>query len=281
MYKTCVSRWLAYLPALAVVLTLASCFGSKKAQKELTYLQGNLDTLPNLTVPVKETTIQKGDLLSIIFFSDNPEATAIYNQQQIAVPSSTSAGGVISGSTSSNGSGNLITNGYQVDPNGDIYIQSLGRIHVEGLTRSELSTMLSDKLTPYLKNPYANVRFLNSKITVFGEVSKPGSYAIPLEKVSVLEVLGMAGDLTVYGRRDNILVIREQNGKREFGRIDLRNRDLFQSPYYYLQQNDIVYVYASAKKPTVNDQATLRNLSLVTVFTSLISATAIIINVIR
>lgn len=282
MFKTCVNRWLVYLPALVVVLTLASCSVRKNAHKDLAYLQGNLDTIPNLSVPVREVTIQKGDLLSIVFYSDNPEATAIYNQQQVAISSSSpSSSTTASGASSGSNSSPLITNGYMVDPQGNIYIQSLGSVHAEGLTRSELSKLLSEKLVPFLKNPYANVRFLNLKYTVIGEVNKPGYYNIPNEQVTVLEMLGMAGDLTIYGRRDNVLVIREKDGKREFGRIDLRKSDIFQSPYFYLQQNDVVMVQASAKKPTVNDQATLRNISIVTGLASLASVTAVIINLFR
>lgn len=279
MYKTCVSRWLVYIPAFAVVLTLASCFGGKKSQQNLAYLQGTLDTIPNLTVAPKAVTIQKGDLLSIIFYSDNPGATAIYNQQQVTVSSPATVGANPSGALNSNTP--LVTNGYLVDQQGNIFIQSIGSIHAEGLTRQELSKLLADKLTPFLMNPYANIRFLNLKFTVIGEVNKPGLFSIPDEKVTVLEMLGMAGDLTIYGRRDNILVIREKDDKREFGRIDLRRSDIFQSPYFYLQPNDVVMVQASNKKPTVNDQAALRNISIITGLASLASVTAVIINLFR
>lgn len=275
MYKTCVSRWGVYLPAVVVILSLTSCFSGKKAQKELNYLQGKLDTLPNKTVALKEVTIQKGDLLSIIIFSDNPEATAIYNQQQAAVSSSGAGNSNVLSTTP------LITNGYLVDQQGNIFMQSLGSIHAEGLTRQQLSDLLAEKLKPFLKNPYANIRFLNFRFTVIGEVNKPGTFTVPDEKVSVLEMLGMAGDLTVYGRRDNILVIREKNGNREFGRIDLRKSDVFQSPYFYLQQNDVVMVEANSKKASLNDQTTLRNLSIVTGFASLVSVAAIIYNIFR
>ena len=250
-------------------LSLASCGSARKAQKELLYLQGNLDTLPNRVVPVKEPVIQPGDLLSIMVYSDNPEATAIYNQQQVAAPQS--AGG--------SGSADVSTSGYLVDEQGVIHFQSLGTLAVQGLTKRQLAESLTEKLSPFLKNPYVSIRFLNFRFTVIGEVMKPGSFTVPEEKVSILELLGLAGDLTVYGRRDNILVIRERDGKREFGRLDLRKADVFQSPYFYLQQNDVVLVEANPKKPTVNDQATARNLTIASVIASIASTAAIIYNI--
>lgn len=278
MFKSCVYRWLNYLPALVMILFLSSCFNSRKAQTELEYLQGKRDTVPNLTVNFKEATIQKRDLLSIFVYSDNPQLSAIFNQQQGAVsPSSsgTEALGISgAGATSA-------PNGYLVDQQGNIYIQSVGSIHAEGLTRSELSKIVSQKLSAFLRNPYAEVRFVNPRFTVIGEVNKPGTFPIPNEKVTLLEMLGMVGDLTVYGRRDNILVIRENNGKREFGEVDLHKADVVQSPYYFLQQNDVVIVRANKKKPTGNEQATLRNLSIVTGIASLISIAAVIINIFR
>lgn len=267
MMQSSFSRPGVFSLALLITVALSSCGVSRKAQQELLYLQGNLDTLPNLTVPVKEPTIQKGDLLSIMVYSDNPEATAIYNQQQIT-PASGAA-------TANSGT----PAGYLVDEQGNIHFQSLGTLAVQGLTRQGLSRLLTEKLSLYLKNPYITIRFLNFRFTVIGEVMKPGSFTVPEEKLSILEMLGLAGDLTVYGRRDNILVIREKDGKREFGRLDLRRSDIFQSPYFYLQQNDVVLVEANPKKPTVNDQATARNLTIASVIASLVSTIAIAYNI--
>ena len=259
-----------FFAALVMIIFLASCGGSRKAQKNLLYLQGKLDTLPNKSLVPKEMIIQKGDLLSIIVYSDNPEATAIYNQ--------TVQSGSGSGTTAGAGG---VTSGYLVDQQGNIFMQSLGKIHVDGLTKQQLTEQLNDTLAFYLKNPFTDIRFLNLKVTVIGEVNKPGSYSIPQERLSILELVGLAGDLTVYGRRDNILVIREQDGKREFGRLDIRDPNVFQSPYFNLKQNDVILIEASPKKPTVNDQATLRNLAIVTGLASLISTAAIIYNAVR
>ena len=114
---------------------------------------------------------------------------------------------------------------------------------------------LSEKLKDYLKNPIVNIRFTNFRITVIGEVNRPSTFTFPDEKVTILEAIGMAGDLTPYGDRKDILVIREQNGTREFGKINLRNRQIFESPYFYLKQNDVIYVYPiKDKSATINTQ---------------------------
>lgn len=279
MLRQSFSRLWAYGLIIVFLGALVSCGSSRKSQKELLYLQGKLDTLPNLSTTPREVTVQKGDLLSIIVYSDNPEATAIYNQQQVAPPSNS-----VSSNTASTGAitvNSPTTVGYLVDQQGNIHFQTLGTIHAEGLTKLQLMSLLSDKLSQYLKNPYVNIRFLNFKFTVIGEVNKPGSYVVPDEKITVLEMLGLAGDLTIYGRRDNILVIREKDGKREFGRIDLRRSDVFQSPFFYLQQNDVVLVEPNPKKPTVNDQVASRNLALATGVASLLSTIVILTNILK
>ena len=120
---------------------------------------------------------------------------------------------------------------------------------------------------------------MNFHVNIIGEVNKPGPYTIPEEKVSILELIGLAGDLTMYGRRDNVLVVREKEGKREFGRIDLRAPNIFESPYFYLQQNDLVLVEASLKKQSINEQVLYRNLTLITVLTSLVSTGALLYNI--
>jgi polysaccharide export outer membrane protein len=224
----------------------------KKTRKEMMYLQGKLDTLPNLTVLTKEYKIQKGDLLNIVVYSDNPAATAIFNQPQ-------------------QGSGGGGGGGYLVDPKGDIRFQSLGVVHVEGITNLEVMKILDEKLKTFLTNPYSDVRIQNFKVNIIGEVNRPGPFTVPEGRLTILEAIGLAGDLTLYGRRDNVLVIREHEGKREFGRVDLRDANLFQSEYFYLQQKDVILVEATKKKPTVDDQRLFRNLTLATSLTGLVS----------
>ena len=215
---------------LILVFTIVGLF-SCRTQKQVQYLQGPIDTTKLSQVKVPEPIIQKDDLLGITVFSDNAEATALFNQQMVTTASSsavtttgTSVGGIMGAAAPS-------MPGYLVDQDGDIHFQNIGAIHVEGLTKTQLSNILKEKLSPYLKNIYFNIRFLNFKITVIGEVGKQGVYSIPGERVNILEVLGMAGDLTIYGMKDSVMVIREGGGKREFGRVDVSSQDIFISPY--------------------------------------------------
>ncbi|HEV3327659.1 MAG TPA: polysaccharide export protein, partial [Puia sp.] len=130
----------------------------------------------------------------------------------------------------------------------------------------------------FLKNPYYSIRFLNYRVTMIGEVSRPGVYTLPGERVNILEAIGLAGDLTFYGRRDNVLVMRENNGKREFARLDLTKPEIMSSPYFYLQQNDMVIVEPNKKKIAANDQVTARNVSIAA---TVISTLAILYSIFR
>ncbi len=144
--------------------------------------------------------------------------------------------------------------GYLVDPRGYIDFPVLGPLHVGGMTIEGVKRLVLERLRPYLRDPVVRVRFLNFKVSVLGEVGRPGVQNFTQQRVTILEALAQAGDVTEVGRRDNILVIRESNGLREYGRIDLHDRNLFQSPYFYLKQNDIIYVQpGKAKMLTVVD----------------------------
>jgi polysaccharide export outer membrane protein len=245
---------------LALVFLLSSCGDTR----HLTYMQGQFDTAALSKVEPSDPIIQKGDLLNIIVFSDNQAATALYNQAMSSVGTVVAPAGGGTGSTAGAQSSLSPTSSpsYFVDEQGNIQFQGLGILHVEGLTKSQLKDMLDGKLKDYLKNPYYTIRFLNYKFTILGEVGKPGIYTIPGERISILEAVGLAGDLTFYGRRDNILVIHENNGKREFARLDLLKPEIMASPYFYLQQNDIVIVEATKKRVAASDQVTARNVSI-------------------
>lgn len=260
------------IQVIILSLLLAGCRSWKEAKKDLLYLRnGSLDTLPNLSVPKKEAVIQPEDLLSIVVYSDNSDATTFYNQPGLAT-----GGKAVSDPTSS-----LKTSGYLVDQLGNIRMQGVGTIKVAGLTRLALADTLTYRLTRFLTNPTVDVRFLNVRVTVIGEVQKPGVYNLPGDKISILELIGLAGDITIYGKKDNILIIREQQGKREFGRLNLSDASVFQSPYFYLQQNDMVLVEPSSKKPTATEQETLRRITVVTSFATLASALAILITIFK
>src|SRR5205085_4095548 len=139
----------------------------------------------------------------------------------------------------------------------DIDFPVLGKLEVTGLTTSQLSDTLKSKLDQYLKDPIVNVRLLNYKVTILGEVNRPSSYSVTSERLSVVDAIGMAGDLTIDGKRENVLLIREENGERKFIRLNLNSSTLFESPYYYLKQNDIVYVEPSKSKAQSSAQSTL------------------------
>jgi polysaccharide export outer membrane protein len=259
---------IAFLLGL-VVLMGSSCISTKNLQ----YMQGSFDTskLANYNIPVP--VIQKGDLLSILVFSDNPKATALYNQSVSASPAATAIGG------ENGGLPGVTAPGYLVDEHGDIQFQGVGQMHIEGLTKSGLVQLLNSKLKDsLLTHPYYNIRFLNYKITIIGDVAKPAIYTVPSERVNILEAIGMAGDLNITARRDNVRIIRETNGKREFGSIDLRQPDLFTSPFYQLQQNDVIYVDFNKTKASTSDVVTVRNISIIS---GIITTIAVIYSILR
>jgi polysaccharide export outer membrane protein len=238
----------------------------------LQVLQGEIDTSKFSNFKVPEQRVQKGDQLSITVYSDNAIASSIFNAK-----TGTNINPQL-GQESGSGlaiSGNI----YEVDDAGKIYFPTLGKLKIEGLTKEEIGVLLNSMLQDkYLKNPYYVIQFLNMKVTVFGDVVRPGVYPLSRPNTNIFEVLTMAGDLTYYARRENILIIREQNGKRVFARMDITQPDVFNSPYYYLQQNDMIFVDMRKSKVNGSDQVWLRNASLIL---SLITATAFLINIFR
>jgi polysaccharide export outer membrane protein len=258
------------------LIALSTFFCSCTNTRQLVYFQGIDTARINRTVPRQQQIIRKGDLLSIIVYSDNPEATKIYNQTLITAPSSNIAG---SAEISSALSGNSpSTSGYQVDERGNIEFQGLGLLHVDSLTKDQLRDTLTEKLKNFLVNPYFTIRTLNYKFTMLGEVSHPGTFSIPNDRISLLEALAQAGDLTFYGRRDSILVIRENGGIREIGRLDIRKPQSINSPYFYLQPDDVVIVEPTKKKIAANDQTLIRN---VTIASSIISTLALLYTIFK
>lgn len=248
------------IPIIGIwVMHMVSSCGNLRS---LVYMQGSFDTAKLSVINPVEPIIRLGDILSIIVYSDNPDATRIYNQSLIITPSASSLAASTSGSVSQTPGASPAAPGYQVDQNGNIMFQGIGLIHVEGLTKAELKDTLDMRLLPFLQHPYYNIRFLNYKFTMLGEVTRPGLVNIPGERINLLEAIALAGDLTFYGRRDNVLVIRENNNKREFARLDLTKPEIMASPYFYLQQNDIVIVEPNKKKVAANDVVTLRNVSI-------------------
>lgn len=263
--------------AMLLMVILSSC----GTTRPYVYMQGGFDTTKVTEIPVFDPKIKIGDLLSIVVFSDNPEASAIYNQggaTALQLPTSPSGAGANVISSGASGGAAAAPQGYLVDDRGNITFRDLGVLHVVGFSRSQLSDTLNARLKDYLNNPYCNVRFLNYKFRMLGELQRPGEFSIPDEKINILEAIAMAGDLTVYGRRDNVLVIREDSGKRVFGRMDLTSPNIMNSPYFYLQQNDLVIVEQNKKKSAATDVVTIRNISIAT---SIITTAAILYSIFK
>src|ERR1700712_1512886 len=220
------------------LMFLPSCGGSKK----VAYFDGVKDeTFKTKYPPNVESPIQINDLLSITVSSANPAASAIFNAPNESTPTTSSATSF----------GNTLTVGYLVNLNGDILFPVLGKIHAEGLTKSQLQALLIKQLldTKQLIDPIVTIRQLNFRVSVLGEVAKPGVYTTPNEKISLLEALSFAGDITIYGKKDNVLLVREdEKGDKLIVRIDLTSSSLFTSPYYYLKSNDVLYVEPSQNR---------------------------------
>lgn len=219
---------------MCVVVLCTSCASSKK----VVYLQ---DVVPLKQQEIEqkyEVYIHNDDLLAIMVNSKNPELALPFNMPMVSYQL---------GSQSAPQQRVL---GYLVDTNGDIDFPILGKLHVAGLTRLQLTDLIKQRLIDedLIKDPIVTVQFLNYKVSVMGEVNRPGSFNISGDRITLLEALSMAGDLTIYGRRDRVAVIREKDGKRTILMHDLRSSDIFNSPCYYLQQNDIVYVEPNKSK---------------------------------
>lgn len=242
---------------------LTSCTSSK----ELVYFQGesnNMNTVAARYAP----KIQPGDVLSVQVSSLNAEASTFFNPYSaIAVADRSGQPIQVTPSTPL-----PAQSGYLVDANGAIELPMLGKVAVAGQTVAQTKDNLRRMLREYLKEPTVNVRNLNFRVSVMGEVARPSLFTIPNEQITLLEALSLSGDVTIYGRRDNVLVIREENGQRSFARLDLTRRDLFNSPYYYLHPNDVVYVEPGRVRAATAD----RSMQLAPIVISALSFLAII-----
>lgn len=226
------SRSRIYIVLLFVACLCCGCVTQKKMTYLTTVESSTADSLNPLFERQVEPRIKAGDALSITVSALDAEAVVPYNLPTTVYSSP--------GSSTVNTTPSL--QNYMVDAEGNIEFPLLGSLHVEGLLRSEVADLVRDRLQAQIMNPTVNVQLLSPTVVVMGEVSRPGRQTMPNGRLTLLEALGAAGDLTIYGRRDNVLVTREVNGKLEFARIDLTSADLFTSPYYYLQQNDVIYV---------------------------------------
>ena len=256
---------------LFTILLFTSCASTKHIAYFQNISDGVKDTIETITIPSPEPVIEPSDIVLITVSGDNPSAALPFNQGATSYNAPTFIGAT-STAESVYGKAADTRLGYLVDDSGRINFPVLGSITLKDMTLIQAQDTIQKLLLPYLKGPMVNIRFLNYKITVLGEVAHPGTYMVPNQKINLLQALGLAGDMTIFGKRANILVIREKNGKREYGRIDMNDsRSLFGSQFYYLQQNDVVYVQPRKSKLWNTDQTTLRNISIMATILSAVS----------
>ncbi|GHA46076.1 polysaccharide biosynthesis protein [Salinimicrobium marinum] len=177
--------------------------------------------------------MKPNDLLTITVSAANIEAVQPFNLPVTSAPRLGDVGGV---------SGNMQLQSYLVDSDGNIEFPVLGTVQVAGLTRQELVRKFKVEISRYVQNPIINIKLVNFQVTVLGEVNQPGTFTIPDERISLSKALGIAGDLTIYGRRDNVMILRETGDTKEYKYVDISRSDFLNSEYYYLQQNDVVYI---------------------------------------
>lgn len=251
-------------------------FSCTPQQKLPYYLDNISDTSSKIDSKFPELHIQKDDLLSIQVYSASTQpqiSDILYN-----LPPQTTT--VNSSNTNGNAQQTGVSNGFLVDVNGNIEYPRLGTLHVEGLTKLQLADMIKKKIPDsVLSNPSVIVRFLNFKVNVLGQVNHEGIVNFPGERLTIMEALGLAGGITDYGKKNDIRVVREINGTREIGTIDLSSKNLFDSPYYNLMQNDIVIVYPTKQKIKMVDQSIVAQ--RISLSLSVITAAAFIYNIFK
>ena len=233
------------------------------SQKEIAYFNGlnsnSADSINKKFNKIHEARICPGDMLSITVTGLDPLAVAPFNLPLV--------------SYATPGSDQLYSaptlQSYLVDINGNINFPVIGTIKLAGLSKSQAINYINEQLSPYLKNAIVTIQFMNYKVTVLGEVSRPGQYAISNERITVLDALGLAGDMTIYGKRNNVLITRENNGKLEFVRLNLNTDEVFKSPYFYLQQNDVIYVEPNSVKSIASQNISLYLSAISTLVTTI------------
>ena len=252
-----------FLKFFFFIIIITSCSPSRNLTyfsdlQESTVYRANINN-------ASEPRIQPDDLLGITVSTLNAEFNTLFNSGVLLSP----------GNVDGAGSTSRAIDGFLVDKEGFVSFpaQTIGKIKLAGLTKEEAKERLVTELKKQVRGtPIVNLRFLNFKVTVMGEVNRPNSFIVPSEKITILEALSQAGDMTVYGKRENVLLIREKGGLRNITRINLNSKEALNSPYFYLQQNDVVYVEAHKSKLTQTTTTTNRNyVSMLVAATSIVS----------
>lgn len=237
-----------FLTLFLGVVLLTSC----NTSKEILYFQDVAVNQPETIEGARDITVQPKDQISIVISSKDPQLAALFNLTRVQYRAGYTdlRGGNLNGEVS----------GYTLDDKGDIDFPIIGTLHIAGMTKSQIAALIKKRLVEgdLVKDPVVTVEFMNLYFSVLGEVKTPGKYSITKDQISLLEAISIAGDLTIYGKRDAIFVIREENGERVTHWVDIRSKELFQSPVYYLKQNDVVYVQPNkvrAGQSTLNENS--------------------------
>lgn len=253
-----------YVMLILAVLLISGC-AEKRNLVYFSDVQQN-DAFQMAITNSHEPKIQPGDILAITVNTLDPASNAMFN-----------TGAVVQGtniSAASASATNLGKEGYLVGTDGTLNFPVIGKTTFAGLTLTQAHNQLTEELSKYVKEPIVNLRYLNFKITVIGEVNRPSTFAVDNDKVNVLEALGLAGDMTAYGKRENVLVIRESDGKRHMARLDLNSSTAFSSPYFHLQQNDIIYV----EPDTMKEKQISRNPNTIPIILGVTSLVTLIVS---
>ncbi|MCB0605884.1 MAG: polysaccharide biosynthesis/export family protein [Saprospiraceae bacterium] len=259
-----------YLWVVALLLIVSSC----SSVKEMTYMQdlpeGQSRTVLE-TIGYKDPMIESGDILSINVSTIDPTTSEAINQSMM-IPA------IGYSSTNSSVSSQQVIAGFPVDEEGNITMNYTGKIHVGGLTLAQAREKVESEVAKYFKNAVVNIAYTNFRVTVLGEVNAPGIVVFPRKNVNILEAIGMSGDLTLQGRRDNVLLIRKlDDTHNEYIRVNLNKSDFMTSPYFYMKQGDILYVSPSDSRSVVNNADRIQ---LISIITSIASTAALITTVI-
>lgn len=265
MIKIITSRRAIMSCFLLCSIILTSCVSNKKIayfQDIQAISQAQLENATKFTEPI----IQSDDILSISIFTLNPESGAVINQ---------AASNTVLGGGANTAIASQQVSGFLVDRNGEVELSLIGKVKVAGLTTYQARELIRERVSKFYKEPNVQLRFANFKVSVLGEVNAPSAYTLPNEKVTILDALSLAGDLTIYGRRENVLIVRDNNGKKEFARLNLNSSDIFNSQFYYLKQNDVVYVEPNKRKVSASNSAQVQTIGVIA---SLISVVVLAIS---
>ena len=249
------------------VSALCSC----NTYKTVPYFHDLPDTITSVmgyTVPFKNPVIQPDDILTINISTLDEDLTNFLNKTATVTTTTTTSPSVASQPSQQD------ISGYLVDKNGEIELPFVGKIKLAGLTTAEAKDSIKSQIGKYFKQPVVSVRFANFRITVLGEVARPATYTVPNEKINILDALGMAGDVTVYGKKENVLLVRDTlDGNKKMTRLNVDSKNIVSSPYFYLRPNDIIYVEPNKYKTTQDEIQRNRN-----IITAAVTIAAILIS---